>query len=63
MLLEIDPTKLQANTTYENIGEKHPHIYGAVDKAAVGRVTRIGCNSDGLFGGVFDQKSEQPGPA
>lgn len=58
LLLEIDPTLLDAKTTYENLdgkGEKFPHIYGSIDKAAVQRSVPIECNEDGLFAGVFER--------
>ena len=58
LLLEIDPTRLETNTRYENLeveSERYPHVYGPISKRAVTRVIRIACNTDGSFEGVFDQ--------
>ena len=55
VLLELMPTRLEPETRYEQGGkEKYPHVYGRVNKNAVSRIMDIRCNSDGLFGGVFD---------
>ena len=54
VLLVIDPAKLEARMVYEGKRDKFPHIYGKINKDAVISTTRIECNEDGLFAGVFD---------
>jgi uncharacterized protein (DUF952 family) len=55
LLLKLDPTRLESDTTYESGGSmKFPHIYGKIDKASVIDIVPIRCNSHGTFGGVFD---------
>ena len=55
VLLELMPTKLDAEIRYEQGGaEKYPHIYGPINKDAVNRAIEIQCDVDGLFEGVFD---------
>ena len=54
LLLRLDPTRLEAKTTYESGGSmKFPHIYGKIDKASVIDLAPIHCNNDGSFDGVF----------
>ena len=55
VLLELMPTKLGPEATYEQGGkEKYPHIYGPINKDAVNRTIEVRCNDDGLFERVFD---------
>ena len=55
LLLKLDPTRLESNTTYESGGSmKFPHIYGKIDKASMIDVAPIRCNADGTYDGVFD---------
>ncbi len=55
LLLKLDPTRLEANTTYESGGRmKFPHIYGRIDKASVIDMTPVRGNANGTFDGVFD---------
>lgn len=55
LLLKLDPTRLEANTTYESGGSmKFPHVYGKIDKASMIDMLPIRCNADGTFDGVFD---------
>ena len=55
VLLELMPTKLEPETRYEQGGkEKYPHIYGPINKDAVNRAIEVRSDSDGSFGGVFD---------
>ena len=54
VFLTIDPTKIEAKLVYEGRREKFPHIYGNINKDSVISTTRIECNIDGLFAGVFD---------
>ncbi len=61
LLLEIDPTVLEAKTVYENLdgkGDKFPHIYGNIDKVAVLHSVPVQCNDDGSFAGVFERAIE-----
>ena len=53
LLLFLDPKKLDADLLYEGKSEKFPHIHGRINKNAVVRSSKIECNQDGLFSGVF----------
>lgn len=52
VLLEIDTEKVTPRIVYENLesGERlFPHIYGALDLAAILRAERFGVNREGMF--------------
>jgi glutathione S-transferase len=51
LLLKIDPDLLDVPVRYEEAegGERFPHIYGPVPKAAVVSVTPLRCGADGLL--------------
>jgi uncharacterized protein (DUF952 family) len=53
VLLQIDPTKLKAQTIYENpydkIAEKFPHVHGPINLNAVINVFPLPCDSTGQF--------------
>jgi len=54
LVLELMPTRLDAETKYEQGGEeKYPHIYGTINKSAIVRTVPVRCRPDGTFGGVF----------
>jgi uncharacterized protein (DUF952 family) len=52
VLLEIDPARVAAELRYENLegGEElYPHIYGAIDTAAVVSAQALVASDDGSF--------------
>ncbi len=52
LLLAIDPTRLDAETRYENLlggAEKFPHVYGAINKSAIQRVIELGWSAQGAL--------------
>ncbi len=54
LVLELMPTKLDAETKYEQGGEeRYPHIYGPINKSAIVRTIRVKSRPDGTFAGSF----------
>lgn len=52
LLLEINPKKIGVKIVYEdlsNLGEKHPHIYGALPIEAVEEVLKLSPDQQGNF--------------
>jgi uncharacterized protein (DUF952 family) len=49
VLLEIVPALLSASVRYEDDGGRYPHVYGAIDQAAIVRVRRVERHADGTF--------------
>ena len=52
LVLDIDLSKVSAETVYEDPEHQFPHIYGPLDVAAVTRVRRVIRGADGQFLGI-----------
>jgi glutathione S-transferase len=51
LLLKIDPDRLNVPVRYEEVegGQRFPHIYGPIARAAVLTVTPLNCGADGFL--------------
>lgn len=52
IVVEIDESKLKSELKFEDLhnkGEKHPHIYGKVNREAIVRLVDINVGEDGRY--------------